>query len=439
VTKYLGRPFGRKYMKIGLQTWGSEGDIRPFLALAGGLSASGHKVSLVVTSVDSKDYSSYGREMDFTITHVGALSYDEKTIRFLAEKTIKSRNPVKQLKTIIEYFFNPVISEMYEASEQLCASDDLVIGHFMHHPLQAAAEKSGKPYVTLTLNHAGIFSKHSILVGVPNIGTWANPFWWKLLRFIIEREFGPEVNKLRKKVHLPPAGNILDMIGRSQLNLVAVSAALCQHQPDWPDHHKVCGFFNLPKEAENWTMPEDLREFLNAGPPPVYITLGSMLSLDPSPDIITETLIQSVLIAGCRAIIQSRWDELPDWPNHSTIFKIQKVPHQHIFPHCCAVVHHGGAGTTHSATLHGCPSVVIEHFLDQPFFAYELRRLRIAPKVLHRRNITAKKLARAIRDVLDAPDMKRRAEELGAFMQKENGVHKAVKMIEDSLVSPGLT
>ena len=59
-------------MKIGLQTWGSDGDIRPFLALAGGLRAKGHEVSLVVTSVDNRDYSSYGRAMGFAISHVGA-------------------------------------------------------------------------------------------------------------------------------------------------------------------------------------------------------------------------------------------------------------------------------------------------------------------------------------------------------------------------------
>jgi hypothetical protein len=43
-------------MRIGMQVWGSDGDIRPMLALDRGLQASGHDVSLVVTSVDDKDY-----------------------------------------------------------------------------------------------------------------------------------------------------------------------------------------------------------------------------------------------------------------------------------------------------------------------------------------------------------------------------------------------
>ena len=45
-------------MRIGLQTWGSEGDIRPFFALAEGLQKAGHNVTLVVTSAEDKDYTS---------------------------------------------------------------------------------------------------------------------------------------------------------------------------------------------------------------------------------------------------------------------------------------------------------------------------------------------------------------------------------------------
>ena len=36
-------------MKIGLQAWGSEGDIQPFTALAAGLVQAGQDVTLLVT------------------------------------------------------------------------------------------------------------------------------------------------------------------------------------------------------------------------------------------------------------------------------------------------------------------------------------------------------------------------------------------------------
>jgi len=285
------------------------------------------------------------------------------------------------------------------------------------------------------LNHLGIFSKHSAVFGAPKFGKWMNPFWRLLSTFLVDRVVGPEVNRLREREHLPPAKNIFDTVWTSpRLNLLAVSAAICRKQPDWPEYHQVCGFFNVPEAAEKWTMPEDLKKFLDSGSQPVYMTLGSMLSADASPERITETLVQGALLAGFRAIVQSSWDKMPDFPDHPHIYKIQKAPHRYSFPVCSAVVHHGGAGTTHSATLHGCPSLVIEHFGDQIFWASELQRLGVAPGALHRRNITATKLAKAISNVLDSPSMKKKADELGGLMQKEDGVKKAVELIEDRFV-----
>ena len=121
-------------MKIGLQTWGSDGDIRPFLALAGGLRARGHEVSLVVTSVDNKDYSSYGKEMDFVLSHVGRLTYDDKTVRLFQDKIIGAPNSLTQIELILDRYFTPVVSEMFDAAERLCAENDAVIGHFLHYP-----------------------------------------------------------------------------------------------------------------------------------------------------------------------------------------------------------------------------------------------------------------------------------------------------------------
>ena len=82
-------------MKIGLQTWGTTGDIRPFLALAGGLSGAGHDVSLVITCADRIDFSSSAQRMGFALSQVGSLAYDEQTISRLAEDLRKTKIPLK--------------------------------------------------------------------------------------------------------------------------------------------------------------------------------------------------------------------------------------------------------------------------------------------------------------------------------------------------------
>jgi sterol 3beta-glucosyltransferase len=418
-------------MKIGMQTWGTDGDIRPFLALAGGLSAAGHEVSLVVTSVYNKKYHDYGKEMGFKISHIGQLKYDEETEQTLYEKIGGCRIPIKQVQLVLEYLFDPLIPEMYAAAQKLCQQNDIIVGHFLQHPAMTASEKAGKPYVTVGLNHGGIKSANTAPLGCPDLGKTLNPFWWKFSDFIVDYTFLPAINKLRTEENLPPVKNIMDSVWVSkELNLLAVSKELCNKQPDWHDKHKICGFLNVPGQAENWLMPDDLKEFIDAGPPPVFLTVGSMLDLDGSPEQITGILVQGALQAGCRAIVQSRWDEMAYFPSNPDIFKIKAAPHQFIFPSCAAVVHHGGAGTSHSATLHGCPSIVVEHFGDQPLFGHTLKGLGIAPKLLHRRNVTARKLAKEIRTVLDNPAMKKRAMEIGKSMKEEDGLNSAVKIIE---------
>lgn len=418
-------------MRIGLQTWGSDGDIRPFLALAGGLSKAGHEVSVVITSVDQKDYAHLGKELHFSVEHVGKLHYSDSHLIEFTQRLINTRVPIQELKMILQEFFYPVCDEMYGAALELCDANDLLLGHFVHYPALAAAEHTGRPYVSVNLNHSALESRYTTPVGLPALGHWINPLWWKICYLVVDGALRSEINRFRKKHGLPMIKNVLkDGWTSDRLNLIGVSSALCREQPDWHPANRVCGFFNMNESSEPWEMPSDLREFLASGPAPVYITLGSMLSLAPSVEDITRMLVDGAREAGCRALIQSRWDELAKFPDYPEIYKIQTVPHQHLFHHCAAVVHHGGAGTTQTSLFHGCPSIIVEHFGDQLFWSHQLRRLGVAASPLHRRNMTAAKLARAIRIVLDSPDMKQRAETASLYMRRENGVEQAVAIIE---------
>src|SRR5690606_14670788 len=58
---------------------------------------------------------------------------------------------------------------------------------------------------------------------------------------------------------------------------------------------------------------------------------------------------------------------------------VQNVPYDWLFPQVYAVVHHGGSGTTHTAIKYGCPSLVIPHALDQPFWARTIAAKKLGP------------------------------------------------------------
>ena len=94
------------------------------------------------------------------------------------------------------------------------------------------------------------------------------------------------------------------------------------------------------------------------------------------------------------------------------------------------VVHHGGAGTTQSTLLAGKPSIVVAHIADQFFWGSELERLGVAGKTLRRKGLNAKQLAARIARVLASPSMVLRAASLGTKMSAEDGVSKAVQLLE---------
>jgi UDP:flavonoid glycosyltransferase YjiC (YdhE family) len=414
-------------MKIGIQTWGSDGDIRPFLAFAGGLSSAGHNVTLAFTSIDNKNYSALAQAMNIKLIKV--YKDIDCNIDIIGEE-LKTQNIMNQFTIILETFFDPFLEDMYKASIKLCAENDLVIGHSIIHTLSTAAEKYNRPRVAVALCPIVVESKYSPPLGLPNLGKGINPLLWKIAGIAAEKKGFTTANQIRVREGMSPIRNIYrDLFASKDLTILATSQSLCPGQPDWGDNVQVCGFFNIPVAAENWEMPEDLSVFLNDGTPPVYLTFGSLTPFMLEAN--TRLFIEAARLSGQRAIIQSDWNNCSGFSHDPTIYRITKAPHHNIFPHCSVIVHHGGAGTSQSSLRSGCPSVVVEHAGDQIYWGKQLQRVGVAGKVLHTKSITAEKLAKAIDAVLHSPSMRIKAQEMGKAMRKENGVKTAVQLIED--------
>jgi sterol 3beta-glucosyltransferase len=60
--------------------------------------------------------------------------------------------------------------------------------------------------------------------------------------------------------------------------LYGISPTLLSRPADWPDNARMCGQWVQP--AGDWTPPVELSQFLEAGPPPIYIGFGSMAGFD---------------------------------------------------------------------------------------------------------------------------------------------------------------
>ena len=418
-------------MNIGIQTWGTEGDVRPFMALAGGLSAAGHDVTLAITTDKNKDFTSFSENLGFKILRVGHIDYDDERMKSIGDRILKERNLLKQIHIIITHFFDPIAEDILSAAKLLCKENDLLIRHGLTYPLAVAAELMNRPCVSMFPTAQAIPTKYSSPLVTKSFGKFLNSLMWKFADAYVNRIFKSSYNRMRKQEGLRPIKSVLQEVWSSKfLNLIAVSSTLFPPAEDWSDHIQVCGFLNIPEQLETWKMPKSLEEFIQAGSPPVYMTFGAMIEGEPVPQEATRLMVDAARMAGCRAVIQSKWEELSGIPEHPDIYRITRAPHLEVFPYCAAVVHAGGSGVTQSATRSGCPSVIVAHATDQTVWGGLLLQAGIAPKHLNRRSATAKKLAQAIRTVLDSPKMGEKAKEISARMKGEDGVKRAVELIE---------
>jgi len=132
-------------MRIGIQTWGSEGDIRPFVALAGGLAEAGHSVTLVVAGVKKMEFSTDSESVNFRLIDLGHVEYHDDQLLRIGKDMLDERNPLKQIQMALNRFLYPLIDKIADASHRLCEENGLLIRHFMVYPLGIAAELKKNP------------------------------------------------------------------------------------------------------------------------------------------------------------------------------------------------------------------------------------------------------------------------------------------------------
>ncbi|MCF8256239.1 MAG: glycosyltransferase [Flavobacteriales bacterium] len=407
--------------RIGLQTWGSDGDILPFLTLAKGLVDAGHTLTIVCTSVDGKDYSKWGERDDFRVIMVNGSVPEGQNLYALT----RFSNPLSELSALLATCYDPLVDEMYAASVALCRENDLVIGHVLCHTLLTASEKFGCPRVALALSPMVIRTVCMTPLGF-NFGRTVNGWVWDIGGFLMTGLLFGKAAELRRKVGLPAVSSLQrELFTSSVLTIVACSEALCLRPADWGRQIRVTGFLNVPSEGA-FEMDGAVSEFLKAGPPPVYMTFGTCMQFDREANL--RLCANAARLSGQRAIIQADGAGTGDIGNG--IFIAGRTSHAQIFPHCSVIVHHGGAGTTQSALLAGRPSVVVAHAYDQHDWAKRLHRAGVGARPLNRMDVHPKILASAIGSAVTSEAMKKKAAHLGEEMSQENGVQRAVALIE---------
>lgn len=419
------------HVRVGIQTWGSEGDIRPFIALGHALTGRGHQVELLYTEIGSRRYEDVARALGFTARAVASpVIADPDELYEIGRKAIVARDQLQQGLLISRRLLEPVIPQIYDAGLALAQRSDVLVQHFIVHASRAAAERAQVPYITVSFAHMLTESRYIRPEGFPRIGGWMNALGWKIARLALNQTLLKDMNRFRAGAGLPPVTDLLnDGWASHRLHLIASSPVLLDRPPDWPAWNQMCGFLSLPAH-EHEVLAPDVEAFLSRGAAPVFMGFGSLMPLDgPHLDETIAIFTEAAALAGHRAIIQTE----RDMPSTGAVLFVKRTPHAQVFPRCAAIVHHAGAGTTHTTLTAGVPSVPVPHVSDQFGWSDELQRLGVAPKPLPRTRISAAALAGRVRDAAGNARMKRNAVAIQQRMALDNGPQTAALLIEQAM------
>jgi sterol 3beta-glucosyltransferase len=417
-------------MRIGLYTWSSEGDVRPFVALAAGLAARGHDVRLGYSAIDGRDWSAVCAPLGFRARAVGADEIAKARASDGPHNTalLGKGNPGKQIYDVVVGLLDPVVEAMWADAEEGAADLDVAVVHLLAHPAMTAALARAIPVATV--QPAPVTPTRELApLGAPE-SAWLRPLSWWLADRVSRLWLVPRINAFRARAGVAPRKAMFPADDVA-LSMTCVSPTLVSRPSDWPPHEIITGFFELAGHAHAWERPEALDRFLADGEAPWLMGFGSMLSMPgEETNQCVRTMLEAVDRAGARALVQAPWSELPAMPESPRVFRLGRAPHAEILPHCRGMVHHGGAGTTQAACLAGRPSVVVPFLGDQPFWAGRLRALGIAPAPVPRRSLDARRLAEAMQALDADAGARSKAEAIGAKMRAEDGVRVAAEQLE---------
>lgn len=259
-----------------------------------------------------------------------------------------------------------------------------------------------------------------------------NLWTYYLARQVVWLGLRRAINRARRDVlGLLPAGlsdPLLELDRRQSLLLYGYSPAVVPPPSDWGDWIHVTGNWLLG-DATDWNPPADLVDFLAAGPPPIYIGFGSMLH--PGIQQIADRLTDAVLGAGQRVILSRGAAGVGRRNTSADVKVIGDVPHGWLFPQMAAVVHHGGAGTTSRSLSSGKPTLIVRFVDDEGTWGRRVRELGVGVPLLLHRDVERAALSRVIDQLVNSSEMRERAEELGRRIRSEDGVGRAVELIQD--------
>ena len=408
-------------MRLLVATTGSDGDVRPFIALALALVARGHDVLFSAPDYYASRVASYGLSFRKFGPPWSPADMEAVFARVLAAKT-----PLAQLSTVMDAVAEPERAAMPELLEMVSGVDAVIYPPILV-AAAAAARAKNVPHVSVQL--APVHRARGYGPTGDDMGTFLNGIMWSLAAFTLRRATDAKLNTIVAAAGLPPWRDVLfSAASSSLLDLVAVSPHVLARDPAWPPASRVTGYWFL--DEPDFVVDPALASFVEDARP-IVIGFGSMIGFDK--EATTRLVFDAVRDLDAKVVVQAGWAGLGAGDMPKNVHIAQFVPHAWLFPRASAVVHHGGAGTTAAAIRAGVPQAIVWHLGDQPVWGKRAKALGLSPGFVSHKKLSARWLRDAIDRMRGEPAFAAAASALGEQVRAEDGISVAVQAIEQTL------
>ncbi|MCC9138357.1 glycosyltransferase [Pontibacter silvestris] len=414
--------------RIVISTYGSLGDLYPYLAIGQVLANKGHQVTIAG-----------GVSLQKKVEELGlAFAPLRPNLDLSDSLTMKSAMDLRTgSETLARKLIFPYIRENYNDLTQAVQQADLLINHSYCFAGPIVSEKTGIPWISCNLSPNNFWSPHDSpvipmypwMVHLPGLGLTPNRLLMQAVRMVTHQWCAP-IYQFRKELGLPNRKHPLMEGQHSPYQVLALfSNVMARKQSDWPAHASVTGF---PFFQENKELPMEVEQFIQRGEPPVVVALGSSVVLNAEAvyqccqEVITEMGKRAIFVGAAHTL---SGEAKAKYAHNDNILLGPYLPYASLFKKSALIIHHGGIGTTMEALRAGKPMLVIPHSFDQPDNALRVERLGVG-RYIYSAHFTKERLGKALQLLLNDAAYAAAAQEAAQVVRQENGAETASEHID---------
>ena len=418
-----------------ITTFGSFGDIHPYMAIALGLQARGHRVTIATSAIYRPKIEAEG--IGFHPVRPDLSPEDTGILKLAMDSKKGSEYVIRQLVL-------PHLRASYQDLAEAASHTDLLLTHPLTYAGPLIAQKTGIRWASSVLAPISFLSIYDPPVPAPapwvanllRLGPSVSRVIFGLGRRKL-RAWSDPIRQLRAELGLPPGADpIFEGQHSPDLVLAMFSPLLGAPQPDWPPNTRVTGFPFYDRLDKGVALAPELAQYLDAGPPPIVFTLGSSAVMDAGDFFAQSAAAATALNRRAVLLIGREPANRPAGSLPPGVAVFDYAPFSEIFPRAAVIVHQGGVGTTAQALRSGRPMLVVPFAHDQPDNAARAVRLGVA-RQLSRAQYQSRRVAAELRKLLDEPAYTTSAAQVSHRIQSEDGVSAVCDALEQLVSNHG--